>query len=267
MGLLADEDESQDEQLARHYLQTDNHAEAVRWLMRSGAKARHSFLNDQACRYFELALERCELLDPGETATEWRDARADIWLQLGRTYFSNGEYPDAENAFRKARELGEGAGWTTGRLIDLTYWLGEALFWQGKLDAVEVEASRALEHTGDDETSLSSALMLSHLAVANYSTARYSAFATIIERLEPIILALPFTEVLSPAFDHVINHHMIHEKAPESTRMWIDTLAARATANRDLNSLAKATLADSTLHFNCGDMEKSRDLAKHALDI
>ena len=267
VGLLADEDESQDEQLARHYLQTDNHAEAVRWLMRSGAKARHSFLNDQACRYFELALERCELLDPGETATEWRDARADIWLQLGRTYFSNGEYPDAENAFRKARELGEGAGWTTGRLIDLTYWLGEALFWQGKLDAVEVEASRALEHTDDGEPSLSSALMLSHLAVANYSTARYSAFATIIERLEPIILALPFTEVLSPAFDHVINHHMIHEKGVESTRMLIDTLAARATANRDLNSLAKATLADSTLHFNCGDMEMSRELAKHALDI
>lgn len=265
--LLGEEDESQVEQLARHYMNTENHAAAVHWLVRAGAKARRSYMNDQACRYFEMALERCDLLDPSETADVWQKVRADIWLQLGRTYFSNGGFPDAEKAFQRARELGEAAGWETSKLIDLTYWLGEALFWQGKLVDVEREASRALERTGDGDQSLSSALMLSHLAVATYSLARYSAFAAIIERLEPIILDLPFSEVLSPAFDHVINHHMIHEKAPESTRMWIDTLATRATNNRDLNSLAKAKLADSTLQFNCGDMTKSRELAKQSLDI
>lgn len=265
--IYADDVDAHFEQLAQHYLNTDNHAATVRYLMRAGAKARRSFLNEQACRYFEQALERCALLDPAQTHGEWQLTRADLWLQLGRVLLSSGKFSEGEVAFREALVIGEANGWDVQAIVDAVYWLGEALFWQGKLEELGHEAAKTLARLDDESATIEHVLMLGHQAAAACSLGKQDVAAPIVERIQDIILDLPFQEVLSPAYDHVIDHQMIDHKDPEMTQFWIDALRDRARSKYDLNSEAKAIFAEATLKFSCGDMVESKRAAEQAYAI
>ena len=267
LQLLGEEDESQVEQLARHYMNTDNHAAAVHWLVRAGAKARRSYLNDQACRYFEMALERCELLDPTGSDDKCKSIMADTFLQLGRVQQSSGAFDAAEHSLRMALSLAESTLWSVQRIIEVTYWLGEALFWQGKHEELNREAIIGLERLSTDIPSVSHVLMLGHWVAAMYSIGRHEAAGPIFEAIEDAILNLPFSEELSPAFDHVIDHQTIDKKDPVAAKMWIDELNARAVSYHDLNSETRAVFAESTLQHALGDMEGSKEAAYRALDL
>ncbi|MFO7633492.1 MAG: AAA family ATPase, partial [Caldilinea sp.] len=258
--------EAQVEQLAHHYLQTDDHATAVRYLVRAGARARQAFLNEQARTFFELALQRCAMLGGGGPDAEHLALQADIWQQLGRVKYATGAFAEAERAFRAAMALGETA-WDAHTLVRSVYWLGEVLFWQGKFEAMAESVGAAVDRLGPDDRSIEKALMYGHQFAAACMLGRDEEALDTLMQTASLVEGLPFCEELSSAYHHVVEYLILDEKDVSAANHWISLMAERAEANHDLNSLAKVFYAQTTLLETCGDMDAARLAATRGLEL
>ena len=164
--------ERQIEEIAYHYAQTEQHAEAAAWLERAGDRAVAAFANVAALGHYGAARERaaagieCSRLDEklgdarmvlGEYAHAQEDfararvaergpaRRADLWRKEGVTWDKRGEFPEALAAFAAADSEAQ----ETDALPALVRALveqsrGEVHLRQGDIDAAATATERAL---------------------------------------------------------------------------------------------------------------------------
>lgn len=255
------------EQLAHHYVQTDDHAAAVHALVRAGARARRAFHNEQARTFFEAAIARTADLCPTGADQVTSQTVADIWLQLGRVHYAMSAFGEAERAFRMALAIGEASGWDVHTQVRTLYWLGEALYWEEQNAALEAVAIDGLARLGAADRSPERALMLGHLKVACSLLGRNDEAEQILMELMPLVQAAPFCEELAPAYHHIIDYFILEKEDARAAAYWIDEMRTRAATIHDLNSLAKALFIDATLRLACGDLAGSQAANQQAMTL
>ena len=263
---FADQLDAKIEILAHHAARTQDHTRASLYLAQAAERARRSYLNQDAIRLFEQALERLKLLDQEDQSSEFGQRQAHLFYQLGRTYYAEGQFDLAESALRKSIAIGQANATARQTIARYYYWLGEAVFWQFHMTEVVQTARAGLNQLGDEAKSVEGATLMGHLAIAYAFLFGQKQFLEIAEQLAGLILDLPFSEELSPAFNHVIDASNLTKNADRAFE-FIDALENRSREITDLNSLAKAIFLRGQMLALSGDYARSFGPLHEALAI
>ncbi len=229
-------------------------------------KRGRSYLNQDAIRLFEQALERLKLLDQGDQSSEFGQRQAHLFYQLGRTYYAEGQFDLAESALREAIAVGQASEIEMRTLARYYYWLGEALFWQNHAVELLEMAREGLAQLGTEVETVGGAMLTGHLAIATAFLFGQKPFVAIAERLAGFIRDLPFSEELSPAFHHAIDASTFAKNVERALEL-INALENRSRQNNDLNSLAKALFIRGRLAKMTGDFVASIAPLQEALRL
>jgi tetratricopeptide (TPR) repeat protein len=228
------------EQLAHHYEQSEAHEKAVEYLLKAAEKSRRAYLNEAAIDYFRRALVRLELLPPGRTRQEWELAAL---RGLGQTYTDAANAVEAEEPLRRAIALAGEMDLDSRTIARLYWWLGEALWWQGRYDEMAHLGEQGLAVLGADARSVEAALM-HQLAASGYGIAgKVAEQREHRQRLAQLLHGLPHIEELRDAYGQVIQDHIVEKRVEEAQR-WVAIFERAAQQHHDLPALAE-------LHGTC----------------
>jgi class 3 adenylate cyclase len=249
------------EPLAYHYERSEAEEKAVEYLLKAGEKARRAYLNEEAIRYFQRALERLDGVrqgggrgngsttqdpcsGPAVHSHPPSDLDADRRLTalrgLGQLYLGMGREPEAEERFRQAIVVAQEAGLAASEVVRLYFWLGDTLFWQSRSEEMMRVGEEGRALLGEDAESIEAALMNMTIAIADYQRGGGEKWRRFTSRNAAFLERLPYSEELRPVYLHlVILSAEDHMDMAEATR-WSEALARRAEQHHDLRALASA---------------------------
>jgi DNA-binding SARP family transcriptional activator len=225
------------EQLASHFLRSAKTEKAIEYLLKAGERNRHNFLNEEAARYFQQAVE---LLDSSVVDMPNKRKKLEAVIGLAKISQFSGIDSDMEKYFRQAIILGEELGMPSRERVCLTYGLGQSLLTQGRYDELTRVAEEGLGLLGEDRESLEVSLMKHLLATETIPT--YGAFKRDVRLRDyrwgsVLVEDLSYSdEMLWPYID-IAWAYALQKRENESKR-WLEKMAKRAKANRDLHALA-----------------------------
>jgi tetratricopeptide (TPR) repeat protein len=131
-------------ELAYRFLQAEEGAKALIYLLTAGEQAASKFANEEAISYFEQAAEQLSHQPDTDDSLRWRLAAG-----LGDTYRALGRYEDSKSALETGVILAEGAGLSTDLRAGLNRRLGETALKRGDLEDARQYFTIALNFLGE----------------------------------------------------------------------------------------------------------------------
>jgi len=199
--------------LAHHYTQAGQREKAIEYSLLAGDQARRAFANEEAVAHYERVLAWIAPSVPpavGEDRSPFislpsngKDATAERawWLEaltgLGKVQYFVGQLEDAETCFRDALALAEHTKLVPSQVVQLRWWLGEVLFWRGRLDEVVRNAEAGLALLSQEDESAEAALMVSHLVAVFMQQQELQKSRIFAERLASFLQQLPYIQKCS----------------------------------------------------------------------
>jgi predicted ATPase/DNA-binding SARP family transcriptional activator len=255
--------EARYETLAYHYERSDADEKAIEYLLKAGEKARRAYLNDEAIQYFRRALERLERAGLAEARAEWR---LEAIQKLGYIYLGIGKQNEAAEQLRHAIALGRTMGLPTDELVRLYFWLGDALFWQNRMDEMLQAGEEGLALVGGRQESIGTALMNHTIGLACCLTdpPRSQEFY---RRNAQFLDRIPYCEELRPALVCQANNALFSKDLRQAEK-WALLLEQEAERHHDLRGLASAHNQVTAIRFfRCGDLHGSIRSVRQGLEL
>ena len=228
------------------------------------------YANEEALALYGRALELIDqLAAEGEDGSSeaWRDWRMESLKGAGRILLGTGQVDQAEAYLRQAVELAEGSGVSAREQARLYYWLCEALFWLGRYEEQVEIAERGLALVEAHAPSVEVALMNQEIAVGSLQVGRADMFREFTERTARFLEALPYSEELRPAYDHVASMYAWYRREPEEAMRWLHVLRERAETHHDLRALAQSHDYAGLVLTMTGDLAGAVAEHRHALEL
>ena len=248
------------EQLAYHYNRSPQMDKAVIYLLATGYKGWHAYLNDEAITAFQSALQHIELLaqsdDSGQhPLDEWR---FDALAGLGQVMLGIGDLPAAERYLRQAIALGKAQTYAKERLIPLYQALGEALDWQGQYAARVQVGEDGLALLGDDTESVEAAMINSTVGWGYRACGEAQKARHYLLRNTAFIEQLPYAEGLGSAYVHIVIAYVEYEHDIAKALTWAAIFQRKAARHHDLRALANAHgFVGSDIYWETGDLQRA----------
>ncbi|HEY3283983.1 MAG TPA: tetratricopeptide repeat protein, partial [Armatimonadota bacterium] len=257
------------EDLAHHYGNTADAEKTVHYLLRSGEKARRTYLNDAAISYLTRSLARMdEAEDPtGQIASPWYSQRLEALRSLGLLYQGMGKVAEAETCLRQAIATSESLELPVAERVRLYYWLSDVLWWQCRYEETIALGQTGLALLGDDSHSTEAALMNTAQAISYMNLGDRLRFWELTQRNARFISELPYTEELRPSYGHIFAACAYDDKDPEAARGWLDKLEVLAERHQDLRALGMIWGHRGSLARSCGDLSGAIGHFEEALAI
>ena len=234
-ALYAEHLDAHFEQIAYHYDRSDRTEKAIEYLLKSGEKARLSHSNEEACRYFERALERCDETEVGKLREECKlqalEGLAGIHLLIWKL-------DEAEHYFKRAIDLAKEIGLNATELVRLYSWLGDSYFWQNRFDEMIQLGKEGLALLGEETESLETAAMNLTIARAHGCKIENQEYRRYVYRTMPYIRRLHYSEELLTALLHMAFVHLDRKEVEEATK-WFEYIERKASEQQELRVLAR----------------------------
>jgi tetratricopeptide (TPR) repeat protein len=243
--------DEQYDQLAYHYERGDNGAKAVEYLLKAGEKARRAYSNDAAAGYFQRALDRLDTPQSGiQNLKSKMESRLAALIGLGEVHLALSREMEAEHCFRQAITLGQEMELAPRDLARIYFWLGEVLFWQGRLDERVRIGEEGLAHLRNDTESVEAVLMYSLMD-------SHDAYRELPYRYASFIDRLPYSEELAKPYIHLI-YACLGEGRLKEADEWLQVLARKAEQHHDLRALGE-------VYHSVGDLARARGDLREAI--
>lgn len=235
-SLHADGLENYYEQLATHYDLAGILDKAVAYMLKAGEKARCAYLNEEAIRYLQTALERLEKSDLGATHPYWH---LKALQELGRVYNDTGRLMEAETYFRQAIALGREMQAPLVSLIPLYHWLGEVYYWQARYQEMQQLGEEGLRLVGEEKETVEAALINDVLQLAYGCQGYAEQYRAAVLRNVRFLHKLPYSDLLRTAYIHIVDYYAGPEKNLDEAKRWLQVLHDQAEQGHDLRALAE----------------------------
>jgi DNA-binding SARP family transcriptional activator/class 3 adenylate cyclase/regulation of enolase protein 1 (concanavalin A-like superfamily) len=266
-SLYADSLAEHYEALAHHYDRGDAGEKAIEYLLKAGEKARRAYLNDEAIAYFERALARCEqAASAGGPGVGCAAARLEALTGLGKVHFLVGRFVDAERWLRQAISLGRELGLASVPLVQLSFWLGDSLYWQGRQIEQGQVGEEGLALLGDATESVETATMSYFVAIGLRFAGEEEKFWERIARISQYVGDLPYREELRTVYSGVTMFEFLRNKNAEGAQRWADALEQHGRRNHDRRALCEALVDRAVIQFRSGGYESALMYDERALD-
>ncbi|MBI1926342.1 AAA family ATPase [Candidatus Poribacteria bacterium] len=252
------------EELAYHYDESGEVEKTVEYLLKAGEKARRAYVNDEAIRYFQRALERLDGSPLGESRPDWRLAAL---KRLGQISHGIGKLAEAEAYFQQAIALGRKMGLQARELAGLYYWLGDVLAWQERNDEVLRIGEEELTLLENDKESIEAALLNTLMARIYGRKDEREKVREIIHRTAQFLERLPYSEELGLVYRMVFYGYAIREKNVEEGLKWLHTLEQKAEQHHDLRALGYVLAMKGGIAQYRGDLHGSNSWGQRALEV
>jgi tetratricopeptide (TPR) repeat protein/regulation of enolase protein 1 (concanavalin A-like superfamily) len=244
------------EALAQHYDRSDAGEKAVEYLLKAGEKARRAYLNDEAIGYFERALARCEQVAPVAGQGEGcASARLEALTGLGKVHFLVGRFVEAEGWLRKAISLGREIGVTPKELARLYFWVGDALYWQGRFREMAQLGEEGLALLGGEIESVEAVPLSYFIVIELRLTGEEERFWEGLSRIAEYIGRLPYCEELRSVHIGVAVLHALWRKDIKGGERWLDMIEGFSKRYHDDRALCEVLVQRSVFQFRTGDIQ------------
>jgi class 3 adenylate cyclase/predicted ATPase len=228
------------------------------------------YANEEALALYRRALELLGQLaaegDEGSSGA-WQDWRMESLKGVGSILLGTGQFDQAEPYLRQAVRLAEAGDVSVRERARLYYWLCEALFWLGRWEEQVEIAERGLALVEADAPSVEAALMNQEIAVGSLQLGQTDKFREFTERTAQFLQALPYSQELRPAYDHVASMYAWYRGEPEEAMRWLRVLRERAEAHQDLRGLAGSHDQAGLVLTMTGDLAQAMGEHRQALEL
>ena len=233
--LFPDRLEEHYERLAYHFSRSDDADKAGEYLLKAGEKARLSYSNEEACRYFEEVLRRLESIDRSIARDRQRLTAYDGLAQL---YLLAYQLQEAETCFRRALDLGREVKLDTRELVHFYHGLGQAAYVLRRSEEMIRIGKQGLALLGKEGASVEVALMNLSVARGFRNMRENWQYLDYAKRNSKFIRRLPYSaDLLWPLIN--IAHSQLDQKNPDQAMSWLRYTEAQAMKHQDLNALAE----------------------------
>ncbi|MCX5748626.1 MAG: AAA family ATPase [Candidatus Saganbacteria bacterium] len=252
------------EQLAYHYDRSSNAEKAVEYLLKAGEKSREAYLNDDAIRYFQCALER---LNTSKLSESRKDLKLSALKDLGQVCFGTGKLIEAENFFRQAISLGKEMDLAIRELVRIYYCLGDVFYYQSRYDEMLHIGEDGLALLGDDTESVESALMNDTIAQGYDSKGDNKKYQEFMLRDVQLIQRLPYSVEIVGIYSHIAEMYSNYGNL-EDTMKWLQIQEQKGIQYHDLRVLAEMHLFTSfTISEKKGDFRDGISHLQYSLEL
>lgn len=234
-ALYADNLDAHYTQLAYHYDRSEQTDKAIEYLLKAGERTRLSYSNEEACRYFDRALKRCDEAVKSKIREEWK---LQALRGLAGIYLLIWKLDEAEKYFNRATALGREMGLDASELVRLYYWLGDVYFWQNRFDEMIQLGKEGLALLGEETESLETAIMNLTVARGHGVKIENQEYRRYVYRTMPYIKRLPYSEELLSALIHMAFVHL-DKKEVEEAMKWFEYIEQKASERHDLRALGR----------------------------
>jgi adenylate cyclase len=249
-----------DELLAHHYERSGDDEKAVEYLLRAGEKCRRAYLNTEGIAYLRRALDRLRQLPLEKARAEWRLAAL---KGLGRIQHGIGDESEAEQSFLEAIAIGKEIGLPARELVPLYWWLGDALFWQGRHDEMLHTAEEGLSLLETDTASVEAVIMNDTIASAHREKGDWGKFLEFTNRNVQILPRVPYSEELRPSYAHVAYSRASLDEAAQ----WLRVLDMLAHEHHDLRAMAEVRHLTGMQEMSTGDYHEALRHLRQGSDL
>jgi tetratricopeptide (TPR) repeat protein len=251
------------EALAYHYSQAGEAEKAADYLLKAGDRAREIYASEEAVDRYRQALA---LLDVPSLRQSRKDWRLEALKGLGRVYVGTDKIAEAEECFQEAIALGQEIGLAPRKLVQLYYWLCEALYWQSRYDDMIRIGEEGLALLGDDVESVEAALMNQMIAGGLFEKGNLKRYQEIIYRTAGFIQRLPYSRELRPAYVHIVALYL-YDKDVEEAIKWLQVLEERGTQHHDVRALAEMHFMKGVTLSVMGDLHGGIPRLQQGLEL
>jgi predicted ATPase/class 3 adenylate cyclase len=159
------------EELAYHFTQADESAQAFIYLVTAGERAAAQYANEEAVGYFEQAAQQLSVYSAATDNLRWR-----LSAGLGDAYRALGQYADSKSVLEIGLSLVESEGLSDRLRAGLYRRLGETSRMQGAMDVAQEHFTTALailDPPADRETKTEAARILTGIAWVHFLQGRF----------------------------------------------------------------------------------------------
>ncbi len=232
-GLFTGRLEEHYDRLAYHFNKSNDIDKAVEYLLKAGEKARLSYSNEEACRYYREVLRRLESLPRSPD----RDKQRLTALHgLAKVYLLTYQLREAERYFRQALDLTPEMGLGAGELVHLLHGLGLVAYDTNRSEEMIRIGKQGLALLGKERASVEVALMNLSIARGFRNMRENRQYLEYVKRNSEFIKRLPYSaDLLWPLIN--IAHSQLDLKNPDQAMSWFLYTEEQAIKHQDLNAL------------------------------
>jgi adenylate cyclase len=227
-------------QLAQHFTAAGQRDKTIHYTLLVAEQARLAYAHDEAIANYQIALTLLGADLDRPHAIQEKRWRLEALRGLGLVHYARGESRAAEECLREAVELGQEMGVAARERVRLYFWLGEALWWQGKYAErlrLGEEGLALLPAEEDAAESLEVALMNQLIAgVYLQSQTDWAEVPEHAERTARFVQRLPYREELRPVYE-LIAFANLQDKAVGEPEKWLRIFEEQATLHHDVKAL------------------------------
>ena len=222
------------DRLAYHFSRSDDAEKAVEYLLKAGEKARSSYSNEEACRYFTEALQR---LEPLSRTQERSQQQLTACHGLAMVHLLADQHREAEAFFTRAFDIGQNLGLEARELVYLLHGLGLVAYNTNRSEEMIRIGKQGLALLEREDRSTEVALMNLSIARGFRNKRENRQYLEYAKRNSSFIKQLPYSPTLAwPLIN--IAHSQLDLKNPDTAMNWFFYTEQRATMHNDLNVLA-----------------------------
>jgi class 3 adenylate cyclase/predicted ATPase len=256
--------------VAYHYRSAGEWKRELFYTLSAAERAQSLYAHAEALGYYSRVLELLdESVQAGAQVSDrlLLDWRVEAHKGLGQVHFGTGRMSEAENCFRQAIAVGQQMQLASNELVKLYYWLAETLFWQGRHNEQIGISARGLSLLGDEVESVEAALMNQEIAVGYSAIGDRHRFHEFTARTARFLEALPYTEELRPAYDHVASMYAYDERNVPEAKRWLGVLETKAEQYGDLRALGDVHFTTAGILQQAGELREALAQQELALGL
>ena len=222
------------DRLAYHFSRSDDADKAVEYLLKAGEKARLSYSNEEACRYFTEVLQR---LDSLSQAPDRNKQKLTACHGLAQVHLLSFQLREAEVFFNRALDIAQNIEVEAREYVHLLHGLGLVAYHTNRSEEMVRIGEQGLALLEREDRSTEVALM--NLSIARgfrnkRDNRRYLEYAG---RNSRFIRRLPYSPAIAWPLINVA-HSQLDLKNPDAAMEWFLYTEQQATMHDDLNALA-----------------------------
>lgn len=250
------------ERLAYHFNKSDDADKAVEYLLKAGEKARLSYSNEEACRYFKEVLRRLESLDRSIARDRQRLTAYD---GLARVSLLAYQMREAERYFRRSLDLARSMGLEARELVHLLHGQALVAYDTNRSEEMIRIGRQGLILLGKERASVEVALMNLSVARGFRNMRENEQYLKYAKRNAKFIKRLPYTaDLLWPLIN--IAHSQLDLNNPDQAKNWFRYTEELAIRHQDLNALA-IVRGEIGLHIYRLQGDHRRALEQHRTNL
>jgi predicted ATPase/DNA-binding SARP family transcriptional activator/class 3 adenylate cyclase len=261
--LYSDRVEEQVGLLAQHWERAEEPEKAIPYLLRAGERGYTAYANAEAIDYYRRAQVLLDGSQLEESQKEWRLAAL---KGLGQIYLGIGELDEAEACLQEAVALGREMNLPPRELVRLYFWLGEVFYWQSRPEDKIRIGEEGLALLGDDLESVEAALMNQEAATGHSLKGNFGKQEEYTRRTARFVRRLPYSEVLRPAYEHIIELYLYSDRSADEAMRWTQALEEKASLHHDLRALGTVHRIAGEILEQTGDLSGAVSRFQQALD-